>query len=695
MTGTSEHPDVVGTLRRFFNADLLSLLMLAAIIWISAGFLLRDDVFIYGDHPGHYWLTWYTLNVAAPLHHRLIDWIPYWYAGYPELQFTPPGYVLLAWLINIITLGRVSTALIYESVAFIAYALPGFTFYYMIRRVGFGPLAAFAVGLFGIVFPAFFDGAIGLFIGMIGSRIAFALDALILVWCIDFVEARGAQYFFLAVLALAVAILAHPYHEIGMMLALGIYFLVRRLPFVRVSVRLLGIVLASLLIDMFWIAPLFAYSSTVMIPIIRSTLDQTWRLLIDESLLPYAILVLPALWRLRREEDPRKRSILIMLFVLLFIVSLFMLADYWILIERLSFYRIDPVRLIGEYYFALILLAGIGVAEIGTVISKILIRAKFGQTALAGLATGLIGLFFLIPWLESASYFQPKENDEPRFLSQAISDYKLDEFWETLRATQGRVLFVSYYSHLNAHGTEPFPTTLTALTPLFSARKIMGGTYSAWSPIAAWMWTGDTHPVVLRGLVENLDDHALFGVPLENLSDAQLVADCQRFNITAVVASVNDFQVRTFLDASPHFQSYYDNGFFFVYRIKDVMSTWIEERNATVEIVEDSDDHLGLHVSQAGSDAMVVFKMYAYPLWHAYIQSGEELPVTHDEMSRIGVSLPRGREYLVTLRYEEGMIQKVGNLISILTITVLGLISILLGLKATRRTNVYCPPNGL
>lgn len=104
---------LLNLLRRSWVVDALALAILASIAWLAAGFLLRDDVFIYGDHPGQYWRMWYTLNVAWPLHHRLIDWVPYWYAGYAELQFYPPGFVLTAWLLNLIAFGKVSTALIY------------------------------------------------------------------------------------------------------------------------------------------------------------------------------------------------------------------------------------------------------------------------------------------------------------------------------------------------------------------------------------------------------------------------------------------------------------------------------------------------------------------------------------------------------------------------------------------------------
>jgi hypothetical protein len=658
------------SLWRFSIADALALAVLLALALSVAGFLLRDDVFLYGDHPGHYWIMWYTLNVAVPLHHRLVDWIPYWYAGYPELQFTPPGFVLLGWLLNLITLGKLSTALIYEIVTFTAYALPAFTFYYAIRHLGFDRVAAFTAGLFGLVFPAFIDGATALFIGMIGSRMAWALNALVLVWTIDFFEGRGARYAAFAALMLAVGILAHPYHAIGILLALGLYVLLRRLPLLRAGARLFAIVGFAAALDAFWLAPLFAHSSSAMIPLLRATLDQTWRILTDASLLPYAVLALFAMLYFRRESNSTRRTVIAVLIALFFVLAGTMLAAHAILIDQLHIYRLDPIRLIGEYYLALTWLAAIGLSEIGKFVSSMGWLRRIPAAIRTGAFTVLVGIGFLNASWQSLAYFQPKANDEPRFLSQAIADYRLREFWDVLRATPGRVLFTSYATNLTARGTDPFPTTLAALTPLFSNRPLMGGTYSHWSPIAAEMWVGATHPPVLQGLSQEQDDRSLFGVPLEKLSDAQLIEYCNRFNITAIVASINDIQARTFLDASPRFQSYYNNGFFFVYELKDVQPAWIEAKNANVELAAFADDHIDLHVRAAQANAQVSIKVYAYPLWRAVKDDGQVLQITADDLDLQQVALPRGENYSVTLRYEEGIVEQVGNFISISSLLV-------------------------
>lgn len=657
-------------LRRHFPLlDALWLAVLFTIAWATAGFLWRDDLFIFGDHPGQYWRMWYTLNVSWPLRHRVIDWIPYWYAGYPELQFYPLGFVIVGWLLNLITFGRISTALIYEIVVFIAYALPGFTFYYAVRHLGFDRRAAFAAGLFGLIFPAIFGGAGAPFIGMIGSRLAFGLNPLVFVWAIDVLEGRGTRYGWLATLALALALLAHPYHEIGMMLALGFYILIRRLPPIRTSTRLLALVFFATALDAFWLAPLLAHSSTEMITYIRATFDQTWRQLTDESLWPYVLFALPALIRAWREQDSRHRAILVVFLTLAIAVSAAMLSIYVILIERLRFYGLDPVRLIGEFYFPLIFLAAMGVSELGTWVSKIVeFKTLKMRTLPAGAVTLLLSAFLLIRFFQTHAYYYPKENDEPRFLSQALADYRLDELWEVLRASEGRILFTSFYTHLSARGTEPFPTTLPALTPSFTQRQIMGGTFSHWSPITALMWVGQINPPVLWGRIEEQDDRALFGTPLEELSDAQLYNYCQRFNITTIVASINDFLTRTFLDASPHFQSYYNNGFFFVYRVKGYDNTWIDPRKAIVDLTTFTDQEITFRVRAARSNASVGVKVYAYPLWRAYTDDGQSLQIMRDDLGLMRILLPRGENYSVTLRYEDGPAEQIGTLISVFSL---------------------------
>lgn len=648
----------------FDIVDVLALGTLAATAWVIGGFLLRDDVFIYGDHAGHYWRLWYTLKVALPFHQRLFDWIPYWYAGYPEMQFYPPGYILLGWLLNTVSWGTLSTAWIYEIVTFVSYALPGFTFYYAIRYLGFGQRAAFAAGLFGLICPVIWGGTGAPFIGMVGSRLAFALDGLVFAWSIGFLELRGARYAWLSIAALAAGILAHPYHQIGILVAIGLYVLFRRLPLRRSSVRLGILVVAGCALDAFWVIPLFAHSSTNVLPIIRATLDQTWRYLTEETIRPYFLLALAALPRLWQEKDPARRALLCVLFTLPPLIAMVTVVDHVILIQQFRYYQLDPVRLLGEYYFAIILLAAVGISEIATWFAKIPLFSKAPRLA-AWSATLLPCAFMLSSFLPSHAFFYPRENDEPRFLTQAITDYHLDELWNVLRMSPGRVMFTSNNTRLNAKDKGDVNTTLAALTPLFTQRPLMGGTFSHWSPIAALMWSGSLQPPVLWGRVEEFDDRSLLGVPLEEFSDEDLYAFARRYNVTSLVASVNDFQTRTLLDASPHFQSYYNNGYFFVYRVEGYENAWIDGHHAAVDVVTFEDDDITLRVRAAESNASVDVKVFAYPLWRAFTDSGEELDIARDGGGLMRIALPRGENYTVTLRYEYGIVERLATLISI------------------------------
>ncbi|MCX7841300.1 MAG: 6-pyruvoyl-tetrahydropterin synthase-related protein, partial [Anaerolineae bacterium] len=347
--------------------------------------------------------------------------------GYPERLFYPPGTMIVGWLLNWLTLGKLSTALIYESIIFIAYALPAFTFYYALRRLGFERRAAFAAGMFTLGFPTFFDGAHAVVIGMTGSRLSFGLNALVLVWTIDGIETRRSRYVLLAVLTLAFAILFHPYHSIGLILALALYVLVRRWPLGRAFVQIAGIAFGALALDAFWLVPMFAHSSSAMIPHIRATLDQMWRLLTDIALMPYALLALIVVTRVRTEYDAARRAFLIVLLVLPIVLATIMLAWYVLMIEHLYFYQLDPVRLIGEFYFAIILLAALGLSVLSEWLSRFV--PPRARTPLATFIVLFVSIVLLIPFVQTSAHF-PRPNGEPRFLSQAIRDYRLDELWQ-------------------------------------------------------------------------------------------------------------------------------------------------------------------------------------------------------------------------------------------------------------------------
>ena len=107
-----------------------------------------------------------------------------------------------------------------------------------------------------------------------------------------------------------------------------------RLNLVRAALAVGSVVLVSVLVDAFWIAPLFAHASSEMIPILRTTFDQTRRHLITEELYPYALLSLGALLVMRKPAEQRQRSFVLALFALVILLAVIMLGIHVVLIDQ-------------------------------------------------------------------------------------------------------------------------------------------------------------------------------------------------------------------------------------------------------------------------------------------------------------------------------------------------------------------------
>src|ERR671918_1707262 len=116
-------------------APLLALLGYGATFG-AAAFGLATPAF--DDHPGQ----------LFRLHHLLARgpapwaWNPDWWAGYPELQFYPPGYFYLGALLVWGSLGTVSVAAAYQALLWLTWLGPGVTtFLALARLTGSGWLA--------------------------------------------------------------------------------------------------------------------------------------------------------------------------------------------------------------------------------------------------------------------------------------------------------------------------------------------------------------------------------------------------------------------------------------------------------------------------------------------------------------------------------------------------------------------------
>src|SRR5260370_41749424 len=62
-------------------------------------------------------------------------WDRGWWAGYPELQFYPPGFAYLGALLAWPTTGVLEIGTVYQALLWLAYLLPGVTTYVVLARL--------------------------------------------------------------------------------------------------------------------------------------------------------------------------------------------------------------------------------------------------------------------------------------------------------------------------------------------------------------------------------------------------------------------------------------------------------------------------------------------------------------------------------------------------------------------------------
>ena len=627
--------------------DLAALAVLTVLALVACGFLLRNDLFVYGDHPGQFMRLWYPVRIS----HRLLGWNPLWYAGYPELLFYPPGFVLLGWGLDWLTVGRLPVFALYQLLLFLAYLLPGVTVYALASRVSRTRWAGLVSGGMALIFPELWGGVSAVFVGLVAERLAFGLVPLVLLAGWKALHGRHpTRWWLLTSLALAATALMHPFHAVAPVLFLGLVALAypRRWHLLR-SLALASILALGLIA--FWLLPLLVHRSYAA-PMLRANLDQTldWLLVPNaQKYLAASVLVVLALWMQRN----RSFTVFVIAAVLT-VVSLvvFMLFDHLVLIERLNFYLLDPVRFSAEVYLVLVLLAGCGLAYLALWLSQ-------RRWRIIGSLAGALVLSLALAWLGRPFLDLVGEHRVPsRFLGEARQSFPLDEAWSVLRSEQGRMLFTSYYLDLG-----DLPTALKSATPYFTGRPIIGGTFSHWAPVARVLWQGSLDVDLLPGQVELTDDISLADRSWAEWTDADFYDLCRRLNVTTVVTTWADVNARTFLDPASHFQSFYSDDLFVLYRVLDPSPALVEAEGADVTVLDQAPTALDLRVAEATAGASMRVKIADYPLWQV---QAEQQTLAHyaDDMGLMSLSLLPGT-YDVTLRYLPGPAERAGAWISL------------------------------
>ena len=696
-------------LKRYKIYDVICFIFLLSIGLTVFSFLFNSQPFIYDDNSFHYFSLHYAVIRAVPVHHRLVDWNPYWFAGIPELQFYPPGSILSGIVLYYLTLTLIPIGQIYNLILLFALLFPALTSCYLLRKAGFHPVASFFTGLYILILLelGYASGVFyGVLVGLTNSRIALGFYPLILWFGIKnlIAKPRKRNIAGLAIL-LGISLFCHPYHIFLPFLGLiaQIYAFKRtRLCPLRHSIKTLGLaVLLGIGLSAFWWFPLFIrhnYVSSLQIWSGAGTANQAQSLIGllssfaegKTNLFFLCLYLISALSLLNPQMLVRQRTILAGLVLTPLLMLIFLVFVQIILIPFFHFYFLDVVRLKDGFFFSVILTSGIGIYELIAKCKISIAKFKFkilnNKFEMNGFYPLLSFIFLLIIlavilgysaqhlWL---FYDFPQGYARTGFLPTVVKEYQLDELWSYLKnENQGpstslgssRILFTASslrYKELPAQ----FQTHIMSLTPIYTYRQIIGGLNTPFYTVASYLFFGKKAPIVIRTEADSLDNKSLLGIPWEQMEQSRLTDFCKKLNITTIVTNRNENKVIEFFNRSSAFRLEKEIDEFNIYTIPGYQSSWLDfdTTAAKVQISEFAQNKITFAVTSATTATPILIKLAYYPCWKA--TSGQtRLPITANEIGLMQLTLPQGEKYQVELVYRTGWVEKTGWTITLFNI---------------------------
>ena len=603
----------------------------------------------FDDHPGQLYRLWHVVTRGpAPW-----AWNPDWWAGYPELQFYPPGFAYAGALLQRASVNALSVSAAYQALVWIAYLAPGLTTFLALARLLRSGWLALPGAFVALTLSAGTTSGVegGVHIGMIGARLAWALVPLLLLLLVPWIE-EDRQLPSSAALLVAAILLTHPAAMPAAVTLIAVGALVRPPRGARLGSALAALGLATAM-TAFWTLPL----------VLR--LEHTRALAWGDP--PGvgggfgASLALLALIGLARARGAGRSAFVVVLFP--WAMALVTLVDRFAL-EPLGVRWLPANRLADGAWIAFILAAALGWSGA---------RGTNGHTArradaeprsrfqrrevLVGLAgVLLVVLFSLRP---GTLTLWPRAADWPS-LSSVERGLRLGDLWTALReAPPGRVLFVRSAVPLvyGAPGATEWyrpHTHVTALAPVFAGRAIVHGTFTHPSPIAALIYRGDAGPGPITRLAEQLDGRSLFGRPLESLDPETFNGYAERLGISVVVALDEDASRLRALDDNRVFAKRASPAPFLIYvrRAAVVLPRAVAPGRWTITL-------------QADRDGWVSARTAYYPLWRARVQ-GEPLATRRGDLGDLEVRLSgSGSPRTVDLAYGPGTPEIAGIVVSV------------------------------
>jgi hypothetical protein len=613
-------------------ARFLPFLLLVA--WIAAFGVaaLGAAPLAFDDHPGQLYRAWLVATRGpAPW-----AWNDGWWAGYPEMQFYPPGFAYAAALLHHASLGALDIDAAYHVIVWLAWAAPGLAAFLLLVRLhedGWAALpGAFVAQTLSAGLASGVEG--GVHIGMIAARLAWA--ALPLLLCVlarpsaDLGRAAPG-----AIALLAAIVVTHPAHAPAAVLAVALAAAGdadRR----RGARRAGAIVACGAALSAFWTLPLAARLAETRalawgdVGTLGSALARQ-----PLVLLALALAVIAA----RAATTPGERLVARLPFALLALVAVQALV-----LDPIGIAWLPADRLVDSAVLAIVLAAGVTAGRAVTRMS----RAPRPAAALGAVAAAVI---LSLPG--EAMTLWPKQGEWPT-LASAARGLRLPELWTHVEAVPaGRVLFTRSAVPL-VYGTQWWRphSHVTALAPRFTTRAIVHGTFTHPSPIAALVYRGDAGRGPIRALAETRDGRALFGRDLARLDPPTFDRYADRLGISAVVALDDDAPSLAFVEDNRRFR-----------RAPAPSPFRLYTRDPLAIPARDGDGRWTF-TAETAPGTWTTARVAYYPLWSAW-EGSTRLATRRGELGDLEVRVPRAGTR-VTLIYAPGVPEIAGVVVTAL-----------------------------
>ncbi|MEK7273982.1 MAG: hypothetical protein AAB110_01880, partial [Candidatus Desantisbacteria bacterium] len=276
------------------------------------------------------------------------------------------------------------------------------------------------------------------------------------------------------------------------------------------------------------------------------------------------------------------------------------------------------------------------------------------------------GIVIVLPLINLPSESEYNQ-ESPGYYTNFAGMQGIEELWTALRKSPpGRVLVPTSSMPLRI---KPFGHThIMSLIPIFTDKEIIGGTPTMLTPMSVFLYYGYARDKVAN-FAESFDRVSLFGMRYEDIDEVRLHKICKHLDITTVVVWMCDQQIVDFFLNNKYFSCRTQAGNFLLFDIKEYSHNLIETNSdmANVKLFEYKPDRIRINILNASEGAEMLLKVSYYPLWQAYIGK-KKMEIGMDEAGLMKVKLPKGKDYVVEFRYENGDVEKIGSYISLFAI---------------------------